>query len=255
MDFWTRAALEGLDVTANVLDPFSVKAEFGAEFEGPAPIRLMMNRVVPFLAAVGPERGSEQYVRLAAEPPLINVSGAYFVKGRVRGRAISILLIRFRLGRGCGRAATQESRGPRLGHVVDPLLYARVERQRRTALRIRTLGDRVRSVQRVAGLPWPPRTEHQSRSLSINRSSEEPPQVASRRHEPGRPKRDSCCHEPPPRGGAASRDLAAASGPRAPEGEAARRWLRGRPANSLLHRARRLQLDLRGSGRAASGTP
>jgi hypothetical protein len=30
-------------------------------FEGLAPIRLMMNHVIPFFAAVGTERGSEQY--------------------------------------------------------------------------------------------------------------------------------------------------------------------------------------------------
>jgi NAD(P)-dependent dehydrogenase (short-subunit alcohol dehydrogenase family) len=50
----------GRGVTANVLDPGMVKGEFGEQFEGPAPIRLMMNHVIPFFAAVGTERGSQQ---------------------------------------------------------------------------------------------------------------------------------------------------------------------------------------------------
>jgi NAD(P)-dependent dehydrogenase (short-subunit alcohol dehydrogenase family) len=48
----------GRGITANVLDPGIVKGQFGEQFEGPAPIRLMMNHVIPFFAAVGKERGS-----------------------------------------------------------------------------------------------------------------------------------------------------------------------------------------------------
>src|ERR1700730_3818830 len=50
----------GRGVTANVLDPGLVKGEFGEHFEGLAPIRMMMNHVIPFFAAVGTEHGSEQ---------------------------------------------------------------------------------------------------------------------------------------------------------------------------------------------------
>src|SRR5215831_17670428 len=60
----------GRGVTANVLDPGIVKGEFGEHFEGPAPIRLILTRIAPFFTAVGTERGSEQYVRLAADPTL-----------------------------------------------------------------------------------------------------------------------------------------------------------------------------------------
>ena len=73
----------GRGVTANVLDPGIVKGKSGSEhFEGPAPIRILMSDVIPFFAAAGMERGSKQYVRLAADPALANVSGMYFVSGK-----------------------------------------------------------------------------------------------------------------------------------------------------------------------------
>ena len=78
-------------VTANVLDPRMVKGEFGEQFEGPAPIRLMMNHVIPFFAAVGTERAAEQYVRLAADPSLVQVSGRYFESGREKPEGSSPL--------------------------------------------------------------------------------------------------------------------------------------------------------------------
>jgi NAD(P)-dependent dehydrogenase (short-subunit alcohol dehydrogenase family) len=81
----------GRGVTANVLDPGMVKGEFGEQFEGPAPIRLMMNHVIPFFAAVGTERGSEQYVQLASDPTLVQVSGRYFVSGKEKQEASSPL--------------------------------------------------------------------------------------------------------------------------------------------------------------------
>src|SRR5215472_9627164 len=68
----------GRGVTANLLDPGLVKNQMGAQFEGPALTRFLMSHVIPFFAAVGMERGSQQYVRLAADPMLANVSGAYF---------------------------------------------------------------------------------------------------------------------------------------------------------------------------------
>jgi len=72
----------GLGVTANVLDPGIVKGKSGSEhFEGPALMRILMSDVIPFFAAAGMERGSEQYVRLAADPALASVSGRYFVQG------------------------------------------------------------------------------------------------------------------------------------------------------------------------------
>jgi len=60
-----------------------VKGKSGSEhFEGPAPMRILMSDVIPFFAAAGMERGSKQYVRLAADPALANVSGMYFVSGK-----------------------------------------------------------------------------------------------------------------------------------------------------------------------------
>ena len=72
----------GRGVTANVLDPGVVKGEIGEHFEAPPPMRVLMNHVFPFFLAVGKERGSEQYVRLATDPLLQNISGAYFVSGK-----------------------------------------------------------------------------------------------------------------------------------------------------------------------------
>src|SRR5262249_19713278 len=43
----------GRGVTANVLDPGLVKTEIGEQFEAPAPIRLMMNHVIPFSSPSG----------------------------------------------------------------------------------------------------------------------------------------------------------------------------------------------------------
>ena len=83
----------GRDVTANVLDPGIVKGEFGEHFEGPAPIRLLLTRIAPFFTAVGTERGSEQYVRLAADPTLMNVSGMYFVSGKEKPEGSSPLSV------------------------------------------------------------------------------------------------------------------------------------------------------------------
>src|SRR5215472_2878283 len=81
----------GRGVTANVLDPGMVKGEFGEQFEGPAPIRLLLNQVIPFFAAVGTKRGSEQYVRLAADPTLVQVSGRYFLSGKEKNEDSSPL--------------------------------------------------------------------------------------------------------------------------------------------------------------------
>ena len=72
----------GRGVTANLLDPGMVKGEIGEHFEAPLLMRVLMNHVVPVFLAVGKERGSEQYVRLAADPTLENVSGSYFVSGK-----------------------------------------------------------------------------------------------------------------------------------------------------------------------------
>jgi NAD(P)-dependent dehydrogenase (short-subunit alcohol dehydrogenase family) len=81
----------GRGVTANVLDPGMVKSEIGEQFEGPAPLGFMMNRVIPFFVAVGIERGSDQYVRLAADPDLASVSGMYFVSGKEKKHGSSPL--------------------------------------------------------------------------------------------------------------------------------------------------------------------
>jgi NAD(P)-dependent dehydrogenase (short-subunit alcohol dehydrogenase family) len=81
---------EGRGVTANLLDPRIVKGEFGAESEAPAPIRLMFRMTNSFVAA-GTERSSEQYVRLATDPTLANVSGMYFVSGKEKKDGSSAL--------------------------------------------------------------------------------------------------------------------------------------------------------------------
>jgi NAD(P)-dependent dehydrogenase (short-subunit alcohol dehydrogenase family) len=78
-------------VTANLLDPGIVKGQFGDEFEGPAPIRLLLTRIAPLFVAVGKERGAEQYVRLAADPTLVQVSGRYFVSGKEKPEGSSPL--------------------------------------------------------------------------------------------------------------------------------------------------------------------
>jgi NAD(P)-dependent dehydrogenase (short-subunit alcohol dehydrogenase family) len=72
----------GSGVTANVLDPGIVKGKSGSEqYEGPAVMDILMSHIIPFFIAAGMEKGSRQYVRLAADPALANVSGAYFVRG------------------------------------------------------------------------------------------------------------------------------------------------------------------------------
>jgi NAD(P)-dependent dehydrogenase (short-subunit alcohol dehydrogenase family) len=81
----------GRGVTANVLDPGIVKGQFGEQFEGPGPVRLLMNHVFPFFVAAGKERGSEQYVRLAADPELASVSGMYFASGKASMESTSPL--------------------------------------------------------------------------------------------------------------------------------------------------------------------
>ena len=79
-------------ITANVLDPGIVKGKSGSEhFEGPAPLGILMSHVIPFFVAAGMERGSEQYVRLAADPALVNVSGMYFVSGKEKKQGSSPL--------------------------------------------------------------------------------------------------------------------------------------------------------------------
>jgi NAD(P)-dependent dehydrogenase (short-subunit alcohol dehydrogenase family) len=73
----------GRGVTANVLDPGIVKGKSGSEhFEGPALMGVLMSHVIPFFAAAGMQRGSQQYVCLAADPALVSVSGMYFVSGK-----------------------------------------------------------------------------------------------------------------------------------------------------------------------------
>jgi NAD(P)-dependent dehydrogenase (short-subunit alcohol dehydrogenase family) len=69
-------------VTANVLDPGIVKGKSGSEqYEGPAVMDIIMSHLIPFFIGAGMVKGSRPYVRLAADPALANVSGAYFVKG------------------------------------------------------------------------------------------------------------------------------------------------------------------------------
>jgi hypothetical protein len=56
-------------------------------------MRILMSHVIPFFAAAGMQRGSEQYVRLAADPTLVNVSGTYFVSGQEKKQSSSPLAL------------------------------------------------------------------------------------------------------------------------------------------------------------------
>ena len=80
----------GRGVTANLLDPGIVKGKSGSEhFEGPALMQILMSHVIPFFAAAGMQTGSQQFVRLAADPTLATVSGTYFVKGEEKKQGSS----------------------------------------------------------------------------------------------------------------------------------------------------------------------
>jgi NAD(P)-dependent dehydrogenase (short-subunit alcohol dehydrogenase family) len=82
----------GRGVTANVLDPGIVKGRSGSEhFEGPAPTLILMSHVIPFFVPAGMEKGSQQYVSLAADPALASVSGMYFVSGKEKKQSSSPL--------------------------------------------------------------------------------------------------------------------------------------------------------------------
>ena len=82
----------GRGITANVLDPGIVKGKSGSEhFEGPALTGILMSHVIPFFVAAGMDRGSHQYVRLAADPTLVGVSGTYFVSGKEKKQSSSPL--------------------------------------------------------------------------------------------------------------------------------------------------------------------
>jgi NAD(P)-dependent dehydrogenase (short-subunit alcohol dehydrogenase family) len=82
----------GRGVTANLLDPGIVKGKSGSEhFEGPALMQILMGHVIPFFVAAGMKKGSQQYVRLAADPTLATVSGMYFVRGKEKKKGSSPL--------------------------------------------------------------------------------------------------------------------------------------------------------------------
>ena len=82
----------GRGATANLLDPGIVKGKSGSEhFEGPPLMGVLMSHVIPFFAAAGMQRGSQQYVRLAADPALATVSGRYFLKGKEKKQGSSPL--------------------------------------------------------------------------------------------------------------------------------------------------------------------
>ena len=85
----------GCGVTANLLDPGIVKGQMGEQYQGPALLGALMSHVIPFFVAAGMERGSQQYVRLAADPALATVSGRYFVKGKEKNEGSSPLSLDF----------------------------------------------------------------------------------------------------------------------------------------------------------------
>ena len=107
----------GRGVTANLLDPRIVKGEFGAEFE--SPIRLFFR--VARLFADPMERASEQYVRLAVDPTLTNVSGTYFVSGKEKPEGSSPLSldadVQQRINDAAEAWAAPFLRGRRLSHM------------------------------------------------------------------------------------------------------------------------------------------
>jgi NAD(P)-dependent dehydrogenase (short-subunit alcohol dehydrogenase family) len=82
----------GRGVTANLLDPGIVRGKSGSEhYQGPALMGVLMSQVIPFFVAAGMERGSMQYVRLAADPALATLSGTYFVTGKEKKEGSSPL--------------------------------------------------------------------------------------------------------------------------------------------------------------------
>jgi NAD(P)-dependent dehydrogenase (short-subunit alcohol dehydrogenase family) len=82
----------GRGVTANLLDPGIVKGKSGSEhFERPALTGILMSHVIPFFVAAGMQRGSQQYVRLAADPALATMTGRYFVRGKEKKQGSSPL--------------------------------------------------------------------------------------------------------------------------------------------------------------------
>ena len=52
-----------------------------------------MSHVIPFVVAAGMQRGSRQYVRLAADPALADAPGMYFVRGKEKEQASSPLTL------------------------------------------------------------------------------------------------------------------------------------------------------------------
>jgi len=78
-------------VTANLLDPGIVKGQMGEQYEGPALMGVLMSHMIPFFVAAGMQRGSQQYVRLAADPALANVTGTYFVSGKEKKQDSSLI--------------------------------------------------------------------------------------------------------------------------------------------------------------------
>ena len=96
----------GRGITANLLDPGIVKGKSGSEhYQGPAPMGILMSSVIPFFIAAGMEKGSKQYVRLAADPSLAMVSGAYFVSGKQKRQGSSPLTLDPAVQRRIGDAA------------------------------------------------------------------------------------------------------------------------------------------------------
>lgn len=77
--------------TQDAATDWSMKGKSGSEhYDGPALMRVLMSHVIPYFAA-GMEEGSRQYVRLAADPSLVNVSGMYFVSGKEKNQSSSAL--------------------------------------------------------------------------------------------------------------------------------------------------------------------
>jgi hypothetical protein len=85
----------------------------------------VMSRLVPFFAAADPERGAKQYVRLAEDPALSNLSGKYFVSGREKPDGWSQLSLDPEVQKDIEDAAevwAARFLPPQLTGVVEPLL-------------------------------------------------------------------------------------------------------------------------------------
>jgi hypothetical protein len=110
--------------------PRDGQGRLGEDFEGFAVLGFVMSRLVPFFAAADPERGARQYVRLAEDQALSNVSGKYFVSGCEKPDGWSRLSLDPEVQKGIEDAAEAWAAPfvpPHLTGVVAPSLERAIE--------------------------------------------------------------------------------------------------------------------------------